>query len=514
MKTIRKKWQKWFAIPLAAVLVAGTVLGVQMTRPAETAYASTVAVTGTTLTGQDTTDNFTYVQFDIGWEYSWRDAINYDAVWVFVKYRVDGGDWAHATLSDNATDHSVTDNNTVAVTIAATANGTGVFMYRTAGGDGSIDWGGVKLKWEYGTDNVADTALVEGKVFAIEMVYIPQGVFWLGDANNSDSNAFFRADGTYMDDEALGPYQVTSEGEITVGTVDGNLWYDQDNTAADAGDRVSPIPADFPKGYDAIYSMKYEVSQRQYAEFLNTITIAQALARYPGSLATSGQNIELVGSVYGNDASVNDILNESNDGEWVAATFLSWADGVAYADWAGLRPMTEFEFEKTCRGTQAVADDEFPWGTTTIVQATGETGDLQATEVATGTGNPNANYASGRTRPLRNGAFTTATDTREEAGASYYGVMEMAGNLQERTVTMGDSTGRDFTGLHGDGALTTAGDADAINWPGTDAIGAGFRGGGWSTAVATLHISDRTNAATVDATRLNDSGFRAVRTAP
>jgi len=37
------------------------------------------------------------------------------------------------------------------------------------------------LKWNYGLDNVADNAMVEIKVFGIEMTYIPQGSFYAGD---------------------------------------------------------------------------------------------------------------------------------------------------------------------------------------------------------------------------------------------------------------------------------------------------------------------------------------------
>ena len=56
-------------------------------------------------------------------------------------------------------------------------------------------------------------------------------------------------------------------------------------------------------------------------------------------------------------------------------------DGAAYADWSGLRPMTELEFEKACRGNQTPVANEFAWGTASITAATGISNDGAADEV-------------------------------------------------------------------------------------------------------------------------------------
>ena len=37
-----------------------------------------------------------------------------------------------------------------------------------------------------------------------------------------------------------------------------------------------------------------------------------------------------------------------------------------YADWAAMRPMTELEFEKACRGTASEVANEYVWGSTSI----------------------------------------------------------------------------------------------------------------------------------------------------
>ncbi len=46
-----------------------------------------------------------------------------------------------------------------------------------------------------------------------------------------------------------------------------------------------------------------------------------------------------------------------------------WHDGATYADWAGLRPMTELECEKACRGPVYPVTGEYAWGNTTFSRA-------------------------------------------------------------------------------------------------------------------------------------------------
>jgi hypothetical protein len=119
--------------------------------------------------------------------------------------------------------------------------------------------------------------------------------------------------------------------------------------------------------------------------------------------------------------------------------------------------------------------------------------------------------------PIRNGIFATSSSSRENSGAGYYGAYELSGNLKERTITIGNSIGLSFTGLHGDGLLLSStgneGNADVAGWPGADAIGSGLKGGAWDdTSSAKLKISDRSEAAFSTAVSYPGYGGRGVRT--
>jgi len=496
---------------LALLLFAGSVA-------ANNINVSNIRVTGqNTTAGENNPANYTLVQFDLSWENSWRTSSapnNWDAAWVFVKYRVGSGDWQHAWL--NNTGHSSGTGTSATIDAGLLTPGTafhattnpalGVFIYRSADGTGNFSITGAQLRWNYGANGVADNATVDVKVFAIEMVYVPAGNFYVG-SGGTETSAF------YMYPTTTNPYQITGEGAITVGTTDGNLYYP---SSTYGGDQSGPIPANFPKGYAAFYCQKYEISQQQYVDFLNTLTSAQASTRYPNA-TTNRHAITVSGGVY------------STTNPYVACNFLSWMDGAAYSDWAGLRPMTELEFEKACRGLETPVANEYAWGTATVagnaytLENDNATNEGIASNYSTSTGNASYDITDGSIDgPLRVGIFAANADNqgRITAGASYYGIMELSGNLWERAVTVGNATGRDFTGLHGNGALSTNGHANETAWPGltsgevTGATGSGLRGGNWGNNASRLRVSDRSRAAGTSTFRTYNCGFRAVRVAP
>jgi hypothetical protein len=91
--------------------------------------------------------------------------------------------------------------------------------------------------------------------------------------------------------------------------------------------------------------------------------------------------------------------------------------------------------------------------------------------------------------------------------------MELSGNLWERFVTTGNGTGRSFSGIHGNGTLTSGGAADASGWPA--AGGAGLKGGSWFNNTANAATTSfRGNAANGNNNRDSDAGGRGGRTDP
>ena len=115
--------------------------------------------------------------------------------------------------------------------------------------------------------------------------------------------------------------------------------------------------------------------------------------------------------------------------------------------------------------------------------------------------------------PSRAGIFATSSTGRASSGAAYYGVMDMSGNIWERTVTTGNATGAAFTGALGDGLLTVLGDADVTSWPApATSVGLGLRGNGYyNTSANPSRTSDRTNATSVSNSRNYTYGGRGVR---
>lgn len=425
--------------------------------------------------------------------------------------------WEHASLNDIG--HTATTGSTIDAGLltpgsafnATTNPAVGVFIYRSANGSGTNTFNNTRLRWNYGANGLADNAIVSIQVFAIEMVYVPGGVnFTVGDGASTSS--FTSTSITTANANAAGGFPTG---------------------------QTAPANASWPNGYRAFYCMKYEISQGQYRDFLNTLTYQQQVNRTavaPTSAAgtgalinpnsfrngidiqTPGNATTLVPAVYGCNLDGNTLYNEAADGEWMACTMLSWMDGCAYVQWSGLRPMTELEYEKACRGNQAVVSQEYAWGNTTITGATVISSGGTITETFSNA-NANAVFNNAVQGPLRVGAFAGAATTRAQAGATYYGIMEMSGNLWERAVTIGDATGRAFTGLHGSGLLSRAGHATTTAWPGltsgevTGANGSGFRGASWYFSAPILRVSDRSSAASVSSVRGSYQGFRGVRSA-
>ena len=241
--------------------------------------ANNIQVNNVSLTGQNTVEGYTLVQFDLSWDNSWRISsgpANYDGAWVFIKYRQNNGAWQHATINYvNGT--AAGDGHTAPAgsVIQTSSDGVGAFVYREADGSGDVQFIQMQLRWNYGVDNVADAAIVDVQVYAIEMVYIPEGAYPLGsNFSGTEANHFYTLASPQFPVQF--PYSVQSENAIPVSSTPGDLYYT--NTPGNGGDQLGPIPAAYPKGFAAFWIMKYEITEDQWICFFNSLTENQKLA--------------------------------------------------------------------------------------------------------------------------------------------------------------------------------------------------------------------------------------------
>lgn len=95
--------------------------------------------------------------------------------------------------------------------------------------------------------------------------------------------------------------------------------------------------------------------------------------------------------------------------------FVSYAHAVSYCDWAGGKLPTEAQWEKAARG---VGDNLFPWGNRLPDESLTNYCDVNCTE-------------SYRDKQHDDGYRDTAPVGNYPAGASFYGVYDMSGNVWE-----------------------------------------------------------------------------------
>jgi len=679
------------------------------------------------------------VEFDMSWENSWRlnHPNNWDAAWVFMKYRIDAQNFKHANLHATAGIATRPGNtpNIVEYGTSRRPDGTevnvGVFIYRSQ----DHTWGDmvlnqVRLNWDIRGTGITEETVLSVRVFAIEMVYVPEGAFQIGDewsydyfvmwgdtlmnstftpwagtaaAANSFTNQpnliprftsnttvetgatgfvasasningvnvpWFAFDrnvssgshwhttqvetwhwlqveipspvratwgifsthsaamgnygirGFYIDgsNDGVGwtrihgdreyvypsttvykfgrnnftnipiafdqpgnyrfyrfhfyaPFvvvydiqlfgageerinRITSESQPSVYFAGlNNAAYPAINTTPALPANLQPIAPGFPKGFQAFYVMKHEVTQAAWVDFLNCLTWDQQhrIASNPGAAPNAALNnitpFSVVGTNllqpwYGANTTnggagalhrMNIRIRERGMdgpavfgvGQWVTTSVeqedeegnmvmvpwsgwhwdheihggnipmfnLAWTDITAYLDWAGLRPMTELEYEKAARGNQPRVREEYAWGQPFLPSRAASVTDRNLPTEA-----PLplvANYAhvdpaaAAHTAaiaaywPVRAGSFARETTTRAEAGASFWGILNLSDNVPERVITVSTAQGRAFTGEHGDGEITAMGFSNVPNWPSQDvaigsnnrlALGTGYRG--------------------------------------
>ncbi|MBM4142290.1 MAG: formylglycine-generating enzyme family protein [Lentisphaerae bacterium] len=626
------------------------------------------------------------IALDLAWDHSWREAWevpeqecvlfyphemynrpqdqkwqgkpplkleNWDAAWVFAKFRVPGGQWRHATLSPIVSDHGKPAGAALDVGLddnpapdgAAAGRGLGVFVYRDSIGSGPNAWKGFSLRWLRGADGVSDPAAAEIRVFGIKMVYVPKGAFWAGDGAVPDPGAKFLPDPTgpgvggehwplrgtgawrtwdicaqFQAGDTSNPLRIESEDALTLGGTSVANLGNHNSWGLQLGEDFSSwvtqqLPAEFPKGVAAFYCMRAELTEGQYVDFLNTLTYEQQKAHTTPppeapagtrSLCNGGRMQRCRNSIAIAVSSTTRVEERVTRSDGVVATVtrpntpavyrteapdaacghIISKDVVAYAGWAGLRPMTELEYEKACRGPVRPVPDEYAWGDKNVandnepaawyevrnigkpdehvvcVRGKGScnavwwgtlgrpprvTGPTDADEAATnldveaalddgvgrmkrpaikeaqsgdeliGEETAETNETTQFFGPLRAEVFAGPHSMRASAGASYWGILEMSGNLWEQTITVGSKAGRRFEGTHGNGTPEPS-----PSWHLPDGRAFRLRGGGFGSwgdkQKQMLRASDRAayfgGGGDGRAEGGKTVGLRCVRTAP
>lgn len=428
------------------------------------AFANNVQVTGVSYNAGSH-----QVLFTLTWENSWDLAGapgNHDAVWIFIKCQTGNNVWSHAQLSTTASAHTL--GSSLALAQPGAMNPYGVLIKRGTPGFGNIN-GGNTVSLQLTTP----TGITAIQLFAVEMVYVTGGPFGIGHSSVAGT---------------LAATTISNENMIPAGSLRMN---------------ASDIPAAFPKGFNAFYVMKYEISQGQYTDFLNTLTRTQQIARVATDISGTAVTNRYVMSNQAGLTQYNHIMCPAtlSATESVifscavpekACNYLGWADYASYLDWAGLRPFTEMEFEKICRGFDARIDEQLIWGgiyintnqlptSTGIIDADLPTETTIWSDAATnpnGYANVSKNHITGG-RLMRCGFPGDKPTNRILSGATYFGAMEMAGNAGEYVVQVEDG-GLLFTGENGNGDVSDV----PANWPDfTTASGINSKGGHFRSSI-------------------------------
>lgn len=392
------------------------------------------------------------VSVKLSWANSWRNEYNYDAVYIFGKFRSDDTkEWAHLLWGENVEEH-------VAETgyrILPVNGGRGVLVFREGEGQGKAE---VRISLKFRSDFSGVPGEPEFSLHGIEMVYVPTA-------------PYFRNDSTLC------------------------TGYDESfNLLA-------------PEGVLNFYAMKYELSQEQYVVFLNQLNRSAQYTRTIGGLL---DGLEEGNYVFGNlrtapehrngivlhrrpsrsgepyvfacNLGTADVPGSLADGQGVTCNYLSPADLLAYADWSGLRPLSEGEYEKMGAWSYPVlhTGTEYAWGEKDAVYVSGLTDEYSETERPVNT-EANVNAGGGLTGPARVGMFVRP-GTRVQTGGSLWGICDLSGNVAELyysyTADNFDSRVQGSGTLYNNGNCQVAATAWPVTLPSFRIRGGSFLDGG------------------------------------
>ena len=395
------------------------------------AFGNNILVQNVTTTGNNATNKTIQVQFDMSWDNSWRDSINWDAAWVFLKFKNASGVWQHAQLNTTG----FANGNGTANTMQVTSDKVGCWVYRSAQGSGTFNSTTMQLQWNYGLSGLTSVTGLEVRVFAVEMVYVPEGDFNCAKDFyfSGSSSGSLTAPGQNLPvmNTKITPSLTYNDGTATTLRIKGDAGLDTDNNGTI--DNTS-----YPTGYRHFYCYKYEMTEQQYADFLNTLTATQRT-----TLGVAGTGITLSNGQY-----FSSTPNKACGNATAARLF-------AYADWSGVRPMSFLEFNKASYGPlQPVYNTSCcpnpngysAWGTSNSRPTNFVVLNSTCSNIA------NVGYAG------------SSTSTRANSGASYYGVLDLSGNVIEPVVNLKYTS---LTSTNGNGVLSSTGVTDVATWNST-----------------------------------------------
>ena len=218
---------------------------------------------------------------------------------------------------------------------------------------------------------------------------------------------------------------------------------------------------------DAFYMDEYEVTNAEYAAFLNA----------KGKHTESGKTWLDIGGAHVRVEYVGGVYRAKGEYENHPVIYVSWYGAVAYSKWKGKRLPTEAEWEKAARGN--LSGLTYPWGNT-----------IDSSK---------ANYGN-------NIGDTTAVG---EYTANGYGLYDMAGNVWEWCLDEYDSGF--YAVSPSQNPLSGANSIEWIldNYTGVKSFRV-LRGGSWLNPARYVRVANRLNAA--PSTSYYSPGFRCART--
>ena len=148
-KPLSKTYVSGPAFLILSVIIIYTLILTQ------NALASSVWLDNVTLEDPNDTDSTIKVQFDIGWNNSWKNNTNHDAVWVFVKYYStnSGSVWKQAVMKYagiNPDGFRAGDGDSFDLIVPD--DKMGCFIQRQDDGTGTVKATNVELLWDYSQD--------------------------------------------------------------------------------------------------------------------------------------------------------------------------------------------------------------------------------------------------------------------------------------------------------------------------------------------------------------------------